>query len=252
MFEKSQIKLEQEPVKTENEIKHERVAELELPIKIIIEKIRSRIENGEYGLIIGDDASGRIPALILGNFMKEIYSQKGYVKPNIIFIPGKMDTISVTKEELGDYIEEWGTTKDKRVLIVTDTVLTGGSLEALVWLLKKGGYVCDIATIGIERPIKHFINRKINLGSTKIISGQYDSDDIRGKGRYKHIPRIYGSQLSGVRKESGQYRSKVLKNEDVYIEKIKHQIQDNVNTARDDVKTIVNRLVDWYLKLNEK
>ena len=90
----------------EREVVFKEVAELELPIKIIIEKIRPRIENGEYGLIIGDDASGRIPTLILGNFIRKTSEQKGLDKPNIVFIPGKLllypildSTVNVPKLE---------------------------------------------------------------------------------------------------------------------------------------------------------
>src|SRR3990167_11536940 len=103
----------------EREVVFKEVAELELPIKIIIEKIRTRIENGEYGLIIGDDASGRIPTLILGNFIKKVSEQKGLDKPNIIFIPGAFISGSFEILELDAYVEKWGMVdKDKRILVV--------------------------------------------------------------------------------------------------------------------------------------
>lgn len=78
MTEKIQTtEIDQDRDQDRREVVFEEVAELELPNKIIIEKIQSRIEAGEYGLIIGDDASGRIPTLILGNFIKKISEQKG-------------------------------------------------------------------------------------------------------------------------------------------------------------------------------
>src|SRR3989344_7993797 len=122
------------------EIIFEEVAELELPIKTIIEKIKSRIENGEYGLIIGDDASGRIPTLILGNFIKKVSEQVGLAKPNIIFIPGRLRARILGRDkdtkELEEHVGSFGASKDKRVLIITDTVLTGNSLKTLVTVLK--------------------------------------------------------------------------------------------------------------------
>src|SRR3989338_10918153 len=125
--------------KPKKEIVYQEVTELELPIKIRIEKIRTRIENGEYGLIIGDDASGRIPTLILGNFIKKVSEQKGLDKPNIIFIPGKLKAPILNRDrmikKLEDHVSGFGAKKDKRILIVTDTVLSGHSLKVLVGLL---------------------------------------------------------------------------------------------------------------------
>ena len=46
------------------EIKHAEIAKLREPIKNILEQMRERIDRGEYTLIIGDDASGRIPTWI--------------------------------------------------------------------------------------------------------------------------------------------------------------------------------------------
>lgn len=41
------------------------VSRLEEPIKRIIVQLRTRIDTGEYKVVIGQDASGRLPALIL-------------------------------------------------------------------------------------------------------------------------------------------------------------------------------------------
>ena len=162
------IKIETEQAETKGEVQLEEVAELEAPIKIIIEKIKDRIESDEYGLIIGDDASGRIPTRILGGFIREVSKDINVFVPNIIFIPGKLEMargyfgelLSFKKrakkeqqEELDKYLLSKGASKERRVLIVTDTLKSGYSLKTLVDLLRKAGYVCDIATIGIELPI---------------------------------------------------------------------------------------------------
>lgn len=239
---------------SEKEIQFEEIAELESPIKIIIERIKSKIENGEYGLIIGDDASGRVPALILGNFIREVHGKNEHVKPNIIFIPGKIRTNSIDyfEEEdakyLEDYIEKKGATKDKRILIVTDTVMSGNSLKTLVRRLKKVGYACDIATIGVEEPMRSFVERKINLGNTKIISGKYNNGEVDSK----HTPKLYDShELSGVKKEPGGYTSASLK--DMYrTDRKRQEIQDKINKTREDGKVLTDKLLDWYLTKHEE
>jgi len=60
-----------EQLMPEKEIRHVEVAELEMSSKKIIEQIQDRIEREEYGIIIGDDASGRIPTLIIGGLIRK-------------------------------------------------------------------------------------------------------------------------------------------------------------------------------------
>src|SRR3989338_4536592 len=203
--------------KSENQdrkdIVFEEVAELELPIKIIIEKIRPRIEKGEYGLIIGDDASGRIPTLILGNFIKKVSESKGINVPNIIFIPGKLigpflgfGSESMRKK-LEDHINKFGAILEKRILIVTDTVLTGQSLKTLVGLLREIGFTCDIATIGVETDEKDLSDRDGKLQNSEVISGEFYTEDHH----MHNTPKIYKEKtLSGVTKKVGQTRSTTI------------------------------------------
>ncbi|KKT80934.1 MAG: hypothetical protein A3B99_03500 [Candidatus Yanofskybacteria bacterium RIFCSPHIGHO2_02_FULL_44_12b] len=71
------IEKESSSEKTERKVELKEIAELEEPIKKIIEKILPRIESGDYGLIVGDDSSGRIPARILEGFIKRICEANG-------------------------------------------------------------------------------------------------------------------------------------------------------------------------------
>ena len=61
---------------------------LEKPMEVILEKILPDIENGRYDLIIGIDASGRLPTLATNKFIKYIYQEKGYELPKTIFMAG--------------------------------------------------------------------------------------------------------------------------------------------------------------------
>ncbi|MBI4158249.1 MAG: phosphoribosyltransferase [Candidatus Yanofskybacteria bacterium] len=252
-------KIKPEEKKLRKEVELEEVAELEEPIKKIIEKIRDRIESGEYGLIIGDDASGRIPTLILGNFIKNISEKKGLDKPNIIFIPGKLNYFFHRRRsrELDKYISEYGATKERRILVVTDTIQSGGSLETLVKLLKKSGHSCDIATIGVEFPDDYEKKRFENLGTTEIISGEYQKGDSYF---YPNTPGVYKSESKGVYKKPRYKVSKTLKSaalpeginpEDVNPESIntrssRQEIQESINKSRKDTSVVVDHLIDWY------
>lgn len=257
MFEKPTTQ-EQQQVSTEREFMLEAVAELEEPIKKIIEKIKSRIEAGEYGIIIGDDASGRIPALILGNFIKKVSEARGLSKPNIIFIPGKLtkdmpggDFVQEGQrieriQEFDDYLSEHGADKNKKVLIVTDTVQSGGSLSALVDLLNKSGYVAEIVTIGLEfeDDEKMQKRRKRHLKNTEIISGEYRRSREPVSRTIDNTPMIYGKhELGGVKKIEGDDKSKPTKVFETYG---KQGIQHSINQAREDAAIITDSLFNWY------
>jgi len=197
----------------------------------------------------------------LGNFIKNISEKKGLDKPNIIFIPGKLKYFlhRERSRELDRHISSYGATKERRILIVTDTIQSGGSLETLVKLLKKSGHSCDIATIGIELPddYEYEKERFENLGTTEIISGEYQRVDFD---HHSHTPRIYKSGSSGVYKRPGDKVSKTLKSsvlpegvnpEDVNPESIntrssRQEIQESINKSRKDANIVVEHLVDWY------
>ena len=64
------------------------VSDLEEPIKRILKDILPNIERGDYQLIVGDDASGRIPTLIIDRFIKKVYKKMGFDTPQTIFFAG--------------------------------------------------------------------------------------------------------------------------------------------------------------------
>lgn len=237
------------------------VAELEKPIKNIIEKIKERIERGAYGLVIGDDASGRIPTLILGGFIKRISKLRKTRESNIIFIPGKLnekEDVLVAKEQkrkLQEHISIYGVKKGDRILIVTEAITTGSSLKALFGLLKELGFYVDVATMGIERPNSPFYeeDRKENL-QDNIISGDYTRKGIKSS---SYTPLIYGGdgrEISGVYKNIGELKSKpisIVSSRNYVTESRKVRIQEKINKSRAEVGILVDKLVDWYLSQNQ-
>ena len=133
-------------------IENKEIEYLEEPIFIILEKLRESIENGDYGTIIGDDASGRIPALIIGKFLNSYNAKHGLGKVETLFLAGSG---SKPKREVahfikGDDIKSYLETRDleKDVLIVTDTISSGNSLKPLTLALKRMGKKYDIASVG--------------------------------------------------------------------------------------------------------
>jgi len=194
------------------------IENLKEPASKILRAISSDIENGNYDLIIGDDASGRLPTLLFSNIIKAAYNERGYALPKVRFVAGGRhlggDRKTAKKKLLSDYLmpllpeeneggsvdvgirikdaltqTEEGTPlllqlkeENKKVLVVTDCVFSGKSLDPLIETLQEGGIDFDVVAISsLIDPDLEWKN--------KLISG--------GEGG---VPEVYGSLASGVKK----------------------------------------------------
>jgi len=225
------------------------IAELEKPIKIIIEKIRGKIEKGEYGLIIGDDVSGRIPALILGGFIKKLAKIKGVRDPELIFIPGKLENNANLKKQLQDYISKHGVNAGDNILIITEAIKSGSTLNILSRTLITLGHKCDIATMGVEGSDSeyHIMRREENLTGADIFSGEFEREGGGPTPWNPNTPTVFREKsVSGVSKQEGDLVSHILipKHKD---SEVHSRIRKKVNQSRTEVGVLVDRLVEWYL-----
>ncbi|MES3031862.1 MAG: hypothetical protein V4699_01310 [Patescibacteria group bacterium] len=264
LIKKKDVKSEQLPeteavVVKEGTITLPEIIELEEPIKNIIEQIRVRIENGEYGLIISDDVSGRIPALILGGFIKRISELKKVCNPNLLFIPGNLDSSQYIpmRQTLIEYLEKHGIKKGERILIITEVLHSGVSLKVLTRLLKEFNFGVDIATMGIDvrKGVLGNLEREKNLRDVEIVSGDYMRENST---QVSYVPLIYKrKERTGVYKNPGELVSKPLRSkykDNVFgtaLEK-RAKNQKKINNSRAEVKILVEKLVKWYLSQEEE
>lgn len=56
-------------------------------------------------MIIGDDASGRIPAFVMGHTLKEIYTRRSYSLPLLRFVAGGAGWCANSRKELNEHVE---------------------------------------------------------------------------------------------------------------------------------------------------
>jgi hypothetical protein len=235
------------PAVSDKEIKHIEVAELEAPSKRIIEQIQDRIEKEEYGIIIGDDVSGRIPTLIIGGLIQKIMESERKFVPNITFIPGRLDNSLVFSEQflgnLKDFLNKFGFEDGKKVLIVTDTVMTGAALATLTKSLNSFGIKYDIATIGIEGG-----GESSSFPWPDLFSGEYGRRVGSTDEYSSRTPLIYRNKsMSGVWKRYYEAESsKRMKDIGTLSEDEAVDIQDLINESREDVKILVGKLFEWY------
>lgn len=225
-------------------IKHEEIAELEGPIKHIIEQMGNNIERGEYDLVIGIDASGRIPTLIMVKIINHIYNQNGYDSPKVRFVAG-----SGGKNVVNELVKKWN--PQKKVLVIEDTLITGYSLKFLIEGLQENGIRFDIITVSgpdNSRMVSKFGFYKI--GADNIYVGDSVGDAT-----------IYGRRnLSGIQKEVGDTFSRPYKKvkAEEQITKLGEEVvdpfggsvssyaQEQINEARTDADVVADHLINWY------
>lgn len=209
------------------------LGDLEEPIDMILHQLHEKINNGEYKYIIGDDASGRMPALIFWNFMKKVCKQKGLDSPKLYFIAGsgpsrEPEEQAAKKEKLKKYLEPLKDMKDGRILIVTDTIVSGASIRPLVDTIREYGVECDVAAIGVSGSLDELENK---FGVSIYVSTCGDRDNI--------TPKVYKqNHLSGVFKHPDDVFAYPLEEEE--------KKKGAIGSARRDAKTIADRLFEKY------
>ena len=69
------------PLKEESPYQMFQMEGIELPMTRLCEQLAVDFAQGKYGIIVGDDINGRVPALIIKGVVNHILKEKG--KPNI-------------------------------------------------------------------------------------------------------------------------------------------------------------------------
>ncbi len=214
---------------------HFAIEMLKEPIQDLLGKLHRRIDAGTYRLLIGGDASGRIPTLIFDKVIKRVYKEKGFDVPKTlsVFIAGGVkpafpleEKSEVIAQHLEEYIKENSTMEgengqaDQRVLIIEDTVSSGASIEPVTKALTDLGVLYDIATISFIGTDKGEVEDKL---SARIFNAT---------GR---VPSIYDRpDLAGVKKNRGDLSATP-------------HVSEASRKARVDIDVIADELSEWYL-----
>ncbi len=204
--------MSKEKPKREVEYSHGEIEALREPFFKLVEKLKPDIDAGTYDVIIGDDVSGRIPALALRSVFAERMRK---LHPNLspeadrdmlktYFVAG--GRITSNTDALSDFFRKINPEVKRKALLVTEYIATGNSIARLGTLLENEHIPFDIVTIiGFRmdkndfrtRPVKKFFARH------KIFYGR-DTDG-------PNPPAIFGKHhLSGVKKIDGQLGAHVV------------------------------------------
>jgi len=173
------------------------ISALDKPVLRILDELKDSILQGEYAAIIGEDASGRLPTLMLGHVILDVYKAQKNQPPLLRFFAGsrklsknsykdqilKHNALESQIGKLKQSIEKSGS-KGSKILVITDTILTGRSLDPLMAAIRENGLKVDIVTIGLadEEALQGSRNLESRWGA-KIVLGEIGTPEIYAFGR---------------------------------------------------------------------
>ena len=222
------------------EYTHEVIEELRGPLKKIAAELHENIDNHKYSVIIGDDVSGRIPALAIQNFIRAIYkAQEGSEQIKTLFLAGSKglnEKLQIRKQQsVVEYLAKSVEGMDSpRALLVTDVIHSGATIVHMGRAMEEAGIEYDIAATAVLIPdsrieeIEHELRTRIYYGS-------------------RRTPQVHHVEsLSGVTKRPSELHATSLKTD--VAESGKSYMQSLVNTAREDINLLSKELFEEHEK----
>jgi hypothetical protein len=143
------------------------------------------IRNNHWQIVVGEDVSGRVPALFIYELMKQYNAAHNVEPPKLFFLSsGKKIEADGQRvdhdnfEELFDYIKQHrDVAKNKRVLYITDVVHSGDTLLKSTIALGGNGIVYDVASL--DSYISPSVRDKVGLRQTTFYTGpQVDEEEL--------------------------------------------------------------------------
>lgn len=181
--------------------------ELQSQAEKILDKIAEKIRNQNYGMVLGVDAGGRLPSLLIGKAINKVYGSNRQEKIDINFIAGHKNENFVG--DLNSYFSgpmfQSIKQNKKEVLLVDDVVESGNSIKPVIEALNNQGIPFEFVTLSVSDNVYHSpsYDKKLTMGS---IQEYLDTDVIYGD--FGVISSVYGKpQMVGVKKNRNSLHS---------------------------------------------
>ncbi len=116
----------------------------------LLQQLSSRIRADQYSVIIGDDTSGRIPALMAARAINAYRTSVGLPKLPVRFVEGTSEPRSKGQQKSFRKFDALFASLDptKRALVVTESISGGRSVASILERCAERGIRGDIATLG--------------------------------------------------------------------------------------------------------
>lgn len=202
-------------------------------IKSLLSKLSPAIENGTFDVLIGDDASGRLPSLAIWDIMKKRYVENGYPPPKLFFFAGsrglKGFALKKKIEDLQRAIHDLNKTRvdlNKKMLVITEYISAGDGMLPISKALTAEDRPYEIATLSINADVKDSLKLSQYLGAPVRV------------GNISGITSIYNQpQLAGVEKDP----------KDLYATRTAESYnQEYIQGARKDIAVLSSQLYEEY------
>ncbi|MGC8461871.1 MAG: phosphoribosyltransferase [Candidatus Dormibacteria bacterium] len=126
------------------------VPQLTASMATLLDQMKEYIRNDEYGFIVGDDTSGRVPTLLIAKAINAYRTELNLKKLPVVFIEGTKRPH--TKEQIQSFTARArflnGIPAGKRALIVTECVGGGNNVQSIMERVRDLGFASDVATLG--------------------------------------------------------------------------------------------------------
>jgi len=224
--------------------------QLEKPTVRLVRKLKEAIDKEEYETLIGDDASGRAPTLVLRKIInnrietlhKSLPPERKREKLRTYFVSGGQGLSDETTGYLKLFFESIRS-GDKKFLLVTEYIQSGRSISKLVSALEASGINFDIASVFVDVEGVESID-KIQARGHRVFGGSQMSVP----------PKIWSHEgISGVVNLKTGPNGMVLEAHAVPLvkdpelmpmtEKQRLEFQQDINNSREDVKLLASRVV---------
>ncbi len=279
------MSIEKQPISEilgERKYNHVEIAEIEPAVISLVEKLKEKLENKTFDLLISDDIGGRIPTLILRKLIKKL-DPENPIRTYFVSAGGTIQgTDKINQEKFEKYLEE--VTKDsKNLLIVTQFVDLGRTIVKFAKKLNELGKEYDMATVDVsanfqsllgEDMLNTFYYGDVNVTNSIHSEHEHLAGVMKSKKSYSPYPKkmdkvldtegrpgtyemlldIFGEvpdikDIPAFIKLQGEQNPERV---DKYIKTRygpvtndeKEQIQENVNLAREDVNTMAERVYE--------
>ena len=126
----------------------------------LVEKLADGIKEKRWTAILGDDVSGRLPALIIGKLTARYAQEHQMQAPKCLFFAGGgvpfedilqskegRDIFKEKQQKLEEYIHEQSKNLGARVLIVTEHIVGGRTLRSISKALHAEGISFDVGSL---------------------------------------------------------------------------------------------------------
>lgn len=262
------IRTNSRPKDADSKVVNLEIALLARPLANVVRQLKNNIDQGQYALIIGDDAAGRIPTLAVAEIMDQAYAKKDIPPIDTRFLAlypprtkydkalddllaqtiDKNRALSVETAAKEKIIKEFvdKINKDeliqqnKKILIVTELISHGDALAPLVRALKEANIPTEIICMSAVEEEAIETLKLCGVGDVHSATGYFPQ----------------GATMTGVAKDRNRYNLRTIPikninpNQSVEDRLESNKIQRKINISRQDVHRVAAKVFEevWGIK----